>query len=277
MKFSIVTPSYRQLPLLKRCIRSIADQTEVEVEHLIQDAGTGPELEAWVREHSRARLVVESDRGMYDAVNKGFDRASGEIFAYLNCDEQYLPGALARVAKVFVEYPEVDFVAGDYLIVDPQQRLLAYRKVTPLRPSMIRTDHLYAFTCALFFRRRVFEKTGQFDPALKAIADGEWVARALELGAHAALLREYTSTFVWTGENLGAQSFAREEASCARQRIPTSLRFAAPFLRQWRHIERLLAGGYTSGPIRYEVFIGEDDEQRSVVTCEHPSFRYPGP
>src|SRR4051794_13000425 len=64
MRFSIVTPSFRQLAWLKRAVRSVADQQGVEVEHIIQDAGTGPELEEWVRTHSSARLFVEKDNGM---------------------------------------------------------------------------------------------------------------------------------------------------------------------------------------------------------------------
>src|SRR3954471_24052752 len=112
MQFSIVTPSFRQLGWLKRCVRSIGDQQGVEVEHIIQDAGTGPELDAWVTKHSKAQLHVEKDSGMYDAINRGLSRASGDILAFLNCDEQYLPGTLEAVGKVFEAHPEIDFVIG---------------------------------------------------------------------------------------------------------------------------------------------------------------------
>ena len=78
MRFSVVTASFRQLAWLKRCVRSVADQRG-EVEHLIQDAGTGVELEEWVRAHSSAQLKVEKDGGMYDALNRGFARATGEF------------------------------------------------------------------------------------------------------------------------------------------------------------------------------------------------------
>src|SRR5438105_3387998 len=101
MKFSIVTASYRQLGWLKRCVRSVADQktgdTGLDIEHLIQDAGTGAELERWLGAHSQVRIVVEQDGGIYDGLNRAFARATGEIFAFLNCDEQYLPGALSCV------------------------------------------------------------------------------------------------------------------------------------------------------------------------------------
>jgi glycosyltransferase involved in cell wall biosynthesis len=275
MRFSIVTASLRQLSWLKRCARSVADQTGVTVEHLVQDAGTGPELEAWARTQPTVQLAVAPDRGMYDAINTALARATGEVCGILNCDEQYLPGTLARVAKIFAENPQVDLVAGDYLVVDPAQRLLAYRKVTPLRSAMIRSDHLYAFTCALFFRHRLFAEGLHFDAALKDVADGEWVCRVLDRGHQAVLVREYLSTFTWTGDNRSIQALARAERLAALRRLPVWLRLAAPFLRQWRHLERLCAGGYHSGPISYEVFLGEDDEQRTRLTCERPRYQYP--
>src|SRR5947209_2464124 len=145
MRFSIVTPSFRQLAWLKRAVRSVADQQGGEVEHIIQDAGTGPELEEWVRTQTTAQLFVEKDHGMYDAVNRGLARATGDICAFLNCDEQYLPGTLARVARCFEENPWADAVAGDYLVIGEHNELLAFRKITPPRRAMILTDHLYTY------------------------------------------------------------------------------------------------------------------------------------
>jgi glycosyltransferase involved in cell wall biosynthesis len=275
MRFSIVTPSFRHLSWLKRCVRSTADQGGVEVEHIIQDGGSGSELETWVREHSKARLFVEKDNGMYDALNRALDRTTGEIVGQLNSDEQYLPGTLERVARFFADRPEVDILAGDYLIVDPQQQLLAFRKVTPLRPAMILTDHLYAFTCGIFYRRAVVDRGLRFDSSLKSLADTDFVVRALSAGHRSDVMHEYLSAFTWTGENLSAQSISRKEEVALRQRLPASLRAVAPFLRQWRHLERFMVGGYRSGPISYEVYVGEDDTQRTQLTCERPSYKYP--
>ena len=274
VKFSIVTPSFRQSGWLRRCVRSVADQG-ADVEHIIQDAGTGPELETWVRGHSRARLFVEADRGMYDALNRGFARATGDVCAFLNCDEQYLPGTLARVARAFAENPRVDAVAGDYLVLDEESRLLSFRKVTPLRRAMIRTDHLYAYTCAIFFRRRIIEDGVLFNAELKDVADGEWVCEVLRRGYRFALVPEFLSTFTFTGGNRSTQPLAREEKRRALRALPAGLRLAAPALRVFRHVEKLLAGGYRSRPIRYEVFADDDAEQRTAFTCERPSFRYP--
>jgi len=81
LKVSVITPSYKQLPWLKLCIASIADQEDVAVEHIIQDAQTGSDLEDWVRTHSNAQLHVECDTGMYDAINRGIARSSETLFA----------------------------------------------------------------------------------------------------------------------------------------------------------------------------------------------------
>jgi glycosyltransferase involved in cell wall biosynthesis len=275
MCFSIITASFRQLAWLKRCLRSVADQGTVPVQHIVHDGGSGPELENWVRAHSTAELFVEPDQGMYDAINRGIDRATGDVIGILNCDEQYLPGTLERVGQVFMREPEADIVAGDYLIVDENQRLLAFRKITPLRVSMIATDHLYAFTCAMFFRRSVFESGLRFDMSLRSVADGDFVCRALSRGYRAALIHEYLATFTWTGQNLSAQAISRAEDVRLRQALPKWMRALAPFLRSWRHVERLIAGGYRSGPISYEVYADEGDEHRTPFKCEHPSFRYP--
>jgi glycosyltransferase involved in cell wall biosynthesis len=118
--FTIVTPSYRQLDWLACCIASVADQQGVTTEHIIQDAGTQgfAEFAEWMkgiwpdRPGYRRLMVSEPDRGMYDAINKGLRKGTGEICAYLNCDEQYLPGVLEKVRKIAGSQPSVDLWVG---------------------------------------------------------------------------------------------------------------------------------------------------------------------
>jgi glycosyltransferase involved in cell wall biosynthesis len=274
MRFSIVTPSFNQFVWLKRCARSVADQG-VELEHIIQDAGTGFDLETWVRERTRAKLFVERDRGMYDAINRGLARATGDVCAFLNCDEQYLPGTLARVERAFSANPHADLIVGDFLVLDPECRVLSFRKVTPLRSAMIRTDHLYAFTCAIFFRRRILEAGITFDANLKDVADGEWICRVLDHGYKAACVREYLSAFTFTGGNRSTQPLAKEEKLRAQRSLPWTLRAAGPLLRQIRHLEKLVRGAYWSGPIGYEIFADSEDRTRTKFRCERPSYLYP--
>src|ERR1700682_707990 len=160
LKFSIVTPSFQQLDWLRLAIASVADQEGVEVEHLIQDAGTegvrqmfdaNGELSADA--HHKAKLFIEKDSGMYDAVNRGLKKASGDICAYLNCDEQYLPGALARVEKFFASHPKVDVVFGDVVLVDAEGQPFSYRRVGLPTRQHIRASHLGPLSSATVFCR----------------------------------------------------------------------------------------------------------------------------
>lgn len=275
MKFSILTASLNQLHWLKRAARSVADQEGVEVEHLIQDGGTGFELEHWVRWETGASLVVWPDRGMYDALNRAVRRVSGEVFAILNCDEQYLPGTLAAVRREFEAHPEADMVVGDFLLVDEASRLLAFRRSTPLRPSMILTDHLYDFTCALFFRSRLLERGIRFDPGYRGAGDVDWLVRLLRTGVRVRYLRRYLAAFTILEDNLSLRADSAREGRKLRALTPRWALYAAPVLRQIRHFEKLLAKGYFSGPIDYALYPAAEAVSRTVFRCEKPGFRHP--
>src|SRR5271169_5435610 len=116
MRFSVVTPSFRQSQWLKLCVASVADQG-VEVEHIVQDSCSDDGTLDWLLTDPRVKAYAEKDAGMYDAVNRGLRRASGQILSYLNCDEQYLPGTLQEVENYFDHHPDVEMLFGDALVV----------------------------------------------------------------------------------------------------------------------------------------------------------------
>src|SRR5574339_171123 len=105
--FSVITPSLRAARWLPLCIASVADQG-IPVEHIVQDAGSDDGTWEWLGGERRVTAFREPDAGMYDGINRGLRRATGSLVAYLNADEQYLPGALAAVARAFAEDPAVD-------------------------------------------------------------------------------------------------------------------------------------------------------------------------
>src|SRR5688572_33328672 len=108
MKISVVTPSFRNSRWLKLCIASVADQPGVQVEHIVQDAGSDDGTQDWLPHDKRVKAFIEKDAGMYDAINRGWQRAAGDVVSQLNCDEQYLPGALQAVGEYFQHHPETD-------------------------------------------------------------------------------------------------------------------------------------------------------------------------
>lgn len=200
MKFSIITPSFKQLDWLKLCAASVADQTgDFQLEHLIQDGGTGAEFERWAEKHAPPGWISESDNGMYDAINRGFARSNGDVLSWLNSDEQYLPGALDKVAKAFRENPDYDLIFGDVVVANPEGTPVCYRKALKPWRGFIRSCHLPTFSAATFVRRSLLEKCGHLDLRWKAIADAVWIDRLLG-EANTMILNEPLAVFSQTGK-----------------------------------------------------------------------------
>ncbi|MDX1952674.1 MAG: glycosyltransferase family 2 protein [Verrucomicrobiota bacterium] len=275
MKFSIITPSFRSNQWLPLCIASVADQ-EVEHEHIVQDAGSDDGTLDWLLKDLRVKAFVEKDRGMYDAVNKGFAKATGDILAYLNCDEQYLPGALKEVEKFFTQHPEVEIAFGDALITEQDGSLRCFRKIQmPWKYHTWISDGLTVLTAATFLRRSVLEKYGlSFNPDYRAIGDLVWVFQALDNKVPMKRIRKYTSIFTETGGNLGNNDASRREQLMFRERAPFWAKVAAPFLVSAHRLRRVLEGAYWEESIRYQIYTQKSPYQRTEFIAEKPSSRW---
>ena len=274
VRISVVTPSYRNSNWLKLCIASVADQGG-EVEHIVQDAGSDDGTLDWLLADQRVQAFVEKDQGMYDAVNRGLRRASGEILAYLNCDEQYLPGALNGVHDFFQANPRVDVVFGDFVVVDARGDYLFHRKVQVPLKYHTWVAHLPAFTCAMFFRRTIIDEYKLFfDARLRAVGDGEWVLRLLKRRVSMAVLRRFTSTFTLTGNNLSAQPNARRETQELFRSAPIWARKLKWLLILHHRLRRLAGGIYFQRPFSYAIYAANSGQQRRKFLVVRPTFRW---
>lgn len=279
MSFSIITPSFRQLEWLKLCAASVADQAGVQVEHIVQDAGGDPLVEAWAREQPGLRIFVEPDSGMYDAVNRGLRRAQGDICAYLNCDEQYLPGALAAVARLFETRPEVEVVFGDAVLVDQQGRAVSYRRM--VLPGRMHTEllHLSTLTCATFFRRSLLDRGFYFDDQWRTLADALWVSRLLRAGVKMAVLPEPVAAFTFTGNNLGTSAEAVAEGNRLRKErgwAPSlRVRLLSGALAVHHRLRKLRAGAYRRRSLEVGLFTKEQGASKRVYAKSRLGWSWP--
>lgn len=273
-RISIVTPSFRNSDWLKLCIASVADQG-VPVEHIVQDAGSDDGTLEWLSEDKRLRAFIERDEGMYDAVNRGLRRAQGEILAYLNCDEQYLPGALPAVWDFFERNPAIDVVFGDFVVVDGAGGYLFHRKVqTPLKYHTW-VSHLPTFTCATFFRRKlIFEQQLFFDPKLRDVGDGKWVLGLLQRRTPMAVLRRFTSVFTMTGANMSARPNARQEARELFNTAPLWARKCKWAIILAHRFRRLAGGIYFQAPFSYSLYTQQNLEKRVTQHAVRPTTRW---
>ena len=273
MQFSIITPSFRNSNWLKFCIASVADQG-VAVEHIVQDAGSDDGTLDWLPFDPRVQAFVEKDAGMYDAVNRGLRRATGDILAYLNCDEQYLPGALQTVEKFFQTHPAVDMVFGDVVMVNPEGEYLYHRKMqTPLLHHTW-TCHLSTLSCAMFFRRRVITVAQQFfDPQWRDVGDGEWMLRLLQKNIRMAALGEFTSTFMQTGANMSAGPNAQRENRRLFETAPAWAKTARPLIILHHRLRRWFGGMYRQEPFAFALYTGNPANQRVIQQVAKPVGR----
>jgi len=275
VRFSIVTPSFRASEWLKLCLASVADQG-VDSEHIVQDAGSDDGTLDWLPTDGRARVFVEKDRGMYDAVNRGFDRAAGELFAYLNCDEQYLPGTLRQVSEFFSSHPDIDVVFGDVIMAGVAGEYLFHRKMqTPLLYHTW-TCHLSTLSCATFFRASLFREQGyRFDPAFRDGSDGRWMLRMLQDRVPMAALGFFGAVFTQTGANMSAGANAIRENRELRRSAPRWARWAAPAIVAHHRLRRWLGGMYSTAPFAYELHTRSSAGRRRRFEVARPRFQPP--
>jgi glycosyltransferase involved in cell wall biosynthesis len=178
MRFSVVVPSFNQAPFLRATLDSILAQDGVEVEILVRDGGSTDGSVDILREYAeRIHWVSQPDDGQAQAINDGLRAASGDILAYLNSDDVYYPGALARIAACFAADPEALFVYGD---ADHLHADGSVMEAYPVEPWDYRRLLGICFICqpATFWRREALERCGCFDATLHYAMDYDYWLRA---------------------------------------------------------------------------------------------------
>jgi glycosyltransferase involved in cell wall biosynthesis len=271
MKFSIITPSFRNSDWLKLCIASVADQQGVAVEHIVQDSCSDDGTQDWLPQDSRVQACIEKDTGMYDAVNRGYRRATGDILAYLNCDEQYLPGALARMEKFFAANPQIEVVFAGAIVTDGAGKYLCHRHALLPVPRYA----IYKFsvlTAATFIRRKVIHERGiVFDTRWRALGDYYWVLELLKQKVPVAVLDDFTSTFTDNGENLCLSPTGKKELAETIAAAPRWVRLLKPVWTGHHRLRRLVAGHFSIKPTRYEIFTPASQDRRLHFAVPKPT------
>jgi len=217
MKISIVTPSFNQGPFLERTIQSVLEQRgDFELEYIIFDGGSTDTTPEILRRHEgRLFYKIEPDKGQVDAINKGFQRATGDIVGWLNSDDVLQPGALSRVADAFKADAQLQWVHGRCDIIDENDRVIrkwisAYKNWCCRRYSYSRLVTVnFISQMTVFWRRGLFERVGYLDPNLKLAFDYDFWLRLGKVG-DPRYLRERQAGFRWyrtskSGANYSAQ------------------------------------------------------------------------
>lgn len=186
---SIITPSFNQARFLGATIRSVLEQDHPDLEYIIVDGGSTDDSVEIISRHAErlAWWVSEKDKGQTDALNKGFERASGEILAWINSDDTYEPGAVSAAVKYLDQHPEVGLVYAGTNFIDEQGRYLGRFPSAKTDYARLRRGYVHIPQQAAFFRASLWKQVCPLDPDFYFAMDYDLWVRLARLAAVAYL------------------------------------------------------------------------------------------
>lgn len=166
-KISIVTPNYNLGQYLEATILSVISQGYPNLEYIVIDGGSTDNSIGIIKKYEAFihHWTSEPDEGLYDALNKGFQRASGEIMGWLNSDDILHSKSLFTIAEMFSEFPQVKWLQGYPSVIDEMGRIVYHREPRYSKISFYLKDYhdgIFIQQESTFWRRRLWESAGSF-------------------------------------------------------------------------------------------------------------------
>lgn len=192
MKFSIVTPVYNGEKYITETIESVLSQKgDFEIEYIIQDGGSTDQTMEIIKKYDELlkqgfftiqcnkvtiQWVSEKDFGMYDAINKGFANATGDIFAYINADDFYLPCAFDAIKKTFTTFPGIKWLKGITSLVREDSKIYQHGECFIYNQKWIQfgvygRDTYFIQQDSVFWKKELWTKTGGINKKFKLAGD----------------------------------------------------------------------------------------------------------
>jgi len=190
-RITIVTPSFNQAKYLSETIESVLKQDYPNLEYIIIDGGsTDGSVDVIKRyEHHLAYWVSEKDRGQSHAINKGLDRATGDLFNWINSDDILFPGALQRIAAAFICNPEADLIVGDNARSDKDGAIVRISAAPSRLTASPRGWLVWVAQQSTFVSLLTLRRVGRIREDLHCMMDAELYYRILAGGGRFVLAK----------------------------------------------------------------------------------------
>jgi glycosyltransferase involved in cell wall biosynthesis len=180
-KISVITPSYNQGDYLEETILSVLNQDYPNLEYIIIDGGSSDQSLSIINKYADklSYWVSENDGGQYDAINKGFAQAKGDIFTYINADDVLGKRSLFTVAQICNDYPEIAWLSGLPNAIDEHGALVEVDTVPKWNKyRYYHKDYKYLQQEGIFFSNKLWQKAGGYiNTRYKLAADLELWSR----------------------------------------------------------------------------------------------------
>lgn len=185
-KISIVTPSYNQARFIKATIDSVLSQNYPNLEYIVVDGGSTDETVEILKSYgNKIKWISEKDNGQTDAINKGLRQCTGDVLAYLNSDDIYLPQALKRVGEYYAK-TKADWITGDCVVIDVVGNPIAanwlisgYKRLLMLLYSktLLRIADSMLPQPSTFWSKDAWQKVGEFNDKYRYVMDYDYWLR----------------------------------------------------------------------------------------------------
>jgi glycosyltransferase involved in cell wall biosynthesis len=177
MKITVVTPSYNQGDYIRKTIESVLNQNIEELEYIVMDGGSTDGTVSILKEYGDSIIwKSEKDKGQTDAVNKGIRASHGEIIGWLNSDDIYYPGAIAKVMDVFINNPEINVLYGNANHIREDDSFIEEYYTEDFDYERLK-DVCFICQPALFFRKKLVDEYGYLDDKLQYCMDYDYWLR----------------------------------------------------------------------------------------------------
>ncbi len=187
LRISIITPSYNQGRFIEQTIKSIVDQNYPNLEYFILDGGSTDDTVKIIKKYAAQYKFIKwrshKDNGQVSAINEGLSKATGDIIAYINSDDYYLPGSFNAVSQYFQSHTDVLWLYGNCEVTDPKLKWTFFLK--NLWPV-----HKYPFALkvfntinqpAVFLSKKLVKQVGKFNSHYKYAFDYDYWLRCHRL------------------------------------------------------------------------------------------------